>query len=63
MIAQTVLPLKWVIVNDGSTDATEALLNSMLAKYQLDRIGESSGTHGSEILPRKFMHSTPGWRE
>lgn len=33
MIAQTVLPIKWVIVNDGSTDATASLVKRYLAKY------------------------------
>lgn len=31
---QTYLPLKWVIVNDGSTDATETIVSSYLAKYE-----------------------------
>lgn len=32
VIAQTVLPIKWVIVNDGSTDATAAIVSSYLTK-------------------------------
>ena len=32
MIKQTVLPLKWVIVNDGSTDATAHIVSQYLAK-------------------------------
>ena len=31
---QTYLPLKWVIVNDGSTDATETIVSGYLAKYE-----------------------------
>ena len=31
---QTHLPLKWVIVNDGSTDATETVVSGYLAKYK-----------------------------
>jgi glycosyltransferase involved in cell wall biosynthesis len=30
---QTHLPLKWVIVNDGSTDTTQAIVSGYLAKY------------------------------
>jgi len=33
VIHQTVLPLKWVIVNDGSTDATASRIEPYLAKY------------------------------
>ena len=33
MIAQTVPPAKWVIVNDGSTDATAGIVEPYLGKY------------------------------
>ncbi|HVS90353.1 MAG TPA: glycosyltransferase family 2 protein [Candidatus Acidoferrum sp.] len=33
MIHQTIPPVKWVIVNDGSTDATASLVSRYLAKY------------------------------
>jgi biofilm PGA synthesis N-glycosyltransferase PgaC len=33
MVQQTVLPLKWVIVNDGSTDATASIVGKYLPKY------------------------------
>lgn len=33
VIAQSVLPSKWVIVNDGSTDATASIVRQYLAKY------------------------------
>lgn len=33
MIGQTVLPLKWVIVNDGSTDKTSDIVGSYLARH------------------------------
>ena len=32
--AQSVLPLKWVIVNDGSTDATARIVSRHLAKHE-----------------------------
>jgi glycosyltransferase involved in cell wall biosynthesis len=31
--SQTILPTKWVIVNDGSTDATARIVSSYVAKY------------------------------
>ena len=33
MIAQTVLPVRWVIVNDGSSDATAKIVESYLQKH------------------------------
>jgi biofilm PGA synthesis N-glycosyltransferase PgaC len=33
MINQTQLPLKWVIVNDGSTDSTASIISRYLPKY------------------------------
>ena len=33
MINQTHLPLKWVIVNDGSTDSTASIINRYIPKY------------------------------
>lgn len=33
MINQTHLPLKWVIVNDGSTDSTASIISRYLSKY------------------------------
>jgi glycosyltransferase involved in cell wall biosynthesis len=33
VVAQTVLPLKWVIVSDGSTDGTDDIVKRYLAEY------------------------------
>src|ERR1700691_2440170 len=33
VVAQTILPLKWVIVNDGSTDATGEIMAKYAAQY------------------------------
>lgn len=39
MVAQTVPPLKWVIVNDGSTDGTAAIIDRYRTKYDwIERI-------------------------
>ena len=33
VVAQTILPLRWVIVSDGSTDQTEAIIAKYCARY------------------------------
>jgi biofilm PGA synthesis N-glycosyltransferase PgaC len=33
VVAQTILPLKWVIVSDGSTDGTDEIARTFVAKY------------------------------
>src|SRR4030095_11906351 len=33
VVSQTVLPAKWVIVNDGSTDSTASIVAGYLAEY------------------------------
>ncbi len=33
MVAQTVLPAQWIIVSDGSTDGTDAIVEKYAAKY------------------------------
>src|SRR5436189_4999250 len=39
MVAQTVRPLKWVIVNDGSTDSTPAIIDRYTAAHEwIDRL-------------------------
>ena len=34
MLAQTVLPIKWVIVSDGSTDGTDAIVRTYADEHQ-----------------------------
>jgi len=46
--AQTVLPLKWVIVSDGSTDGTDDIVSNYLASYpwvELIRLPERHERH------------------
>src|SRR5438046_6341062 len=43
VIRQTVLPAKWVIVDDGSTDATARIVGQYVAKYDwIEMIGMPS---------------------
>lgn len=48
VISQTVLPLKWVIVSDGSTDGTDEIVKSYTARYlwmELVRMPEREERH------------------
>jgi len=48
MVAQTLPPLKWVIVSDGSTDGTDAIIAKWLLTYpwiELLRMPERSDRH------------------
>ena len=48
VINQTVLPLKWIIVNDGSTDGTEKIIKKYAEKYpwiELESLPESNDRH------------------
>ncbi len=47
VIGQTVLPLKWVIVSDGSTDGTDEIVKKYAAEHpwiELVRMPERAGT-------------------
>ena len=45
MIAQTVLPLRWVIVSDGSTDRTDEIVR-LCGETSVDRTGSNAGASG-----------------
>src|SRR5919109_2529015 len=48
VVAQTVRPLKWVIVSDGSTDGTDGIVGTYVAKHpwiELLRMPERSERH------------------
>lgn len=53
VINQTVLPLKWVIVDDGSTDSTAKIVKNYAEKYNfirlLQREKENSRNFGSKV--------------
>lgn len=34
MVAQTVLPLKWIVVSDGSTDGTDDIVNEYVSRHK-----------------------------
>ena len=58
MISQTVLPSKWVIVNDGSTDATASIVGQYLAKYDWIEL-VNLPTHRDRTFAAKSMRSMP----
>ena len=48
VVAQTVLPIKWIIVSDGSTDGTDDIVREYLADYpwiELIRMPERRERH------------------
>src|SRR3954466_572796 len=50
VVNQTILPAMWVIVSDGSTDATDAIIESYAEKYpfiRLERITEAHARNWS----------------
>jgi len=48
IISQTVLPRKWIVINDGSTDGTDRIIKQYMEKYHwisLCRMPEHPGRH------------------
>ncbi len=58
IIAQTMLPKKWVIVSDGSIDRTEEIVEQYAAKYDfiklLCRSGDQQRNFGSKVRAFNF---------
>ena len=46
VVAQTVRPVKWVIVNDGSTDGTEDIVKKYSVIQSVDRIDSDARAPG-----------------
>ncbi|HET7104299.1 MAG TPA: glycosyltransferase family A protein [Terracidiphilus sp.] len=62
VISQTVLPLKWVIVSDGSTDGTDEIVLKYAGQYQwitLHRMPERRERH----FAGKVYAFNAGWQE
>jgi glycosyltransferase involved in cell wall biosynthesis len=60
MVAQTVLPMRWVIVSDGSTDETDAVVQKYSADYpwiELVRMPERAQRH----FAGKVLAFNAGW--
>lgn len=61
VISQIVLPKKWVIVSDGSTDRTEEIVNNYAAKYNFIDLVKTSGdperNFGSKAKAVNFGYS------
>lgn len=53
VVAQTILPLKWVIVSDGSTDQTDAIVDRYSKDYEFiwlkRRSGDQERNFGSKV--------------
>ena len=58
MIRQTVLPMKWVIVDDGSTDKTRRNRRRYLRTMSLDGNGADASTAGSQFRRQRSKLST-----
>jgi len=65
VIKQTILPAKWVIVNDGSTDATSSIVRPYLGLY-LSTTGSDAKIAPDDFAYRRHRSSAPGasksWR-
>jgi glycosyltransferase involved in cell wall biosynthesis len=63
VVAQTIRPLRWVIVSDGSTDGTDEIVNTYAAKHlwiELLRMPERQERHfAGKVLA--FSGATPEW--
>lgn len=62
VIAQTILPLEWVIVSDGSTDKTDEIVESYCAKFEFIKLRRRSGekirSFGSKAKAVMFAYNT-----
>ena len=61
VIAQTVLPKRWMIVSDGSTDGTDEIVEKYVRSVQLDRTLRLPVRRRSSLC-RKVKRSTQGMK-
>src|SRR6266478_7121974 len=52
VIRQTILPVKWVIVSDGSTDGTDGCGAEVRRRARLDRTGEKPARKGRHFAAK-----------
>ena len=62
VINQTALPLKWIIVSDGSTDGTDEIVKSYSLRFDFIKLMRSSGekvrSFGSKAKAVMFAYNT-----
>ena len=62
VVSQTVLPLRWVIVSDGSTDRTEEIAEAYCREHEWIRLLPLRG-HGARDFAAKVEAFNAGYRE
>jgi dolichol-phosphate mannosyltransferase len=53
MLLREQIPYEIVVVDDGSTDQTPALVRSVTERYPGVRLVSNTGTHGFGLLPAR----------
>jgi biofilm PGA synthesis N-glycosyltransferase PgaC len=62
VISQTLLPLKWIIVSDASTDQTEAIVHSYLRDWPFIELRRMETAHGGHSFASKVFAFDEGVR-
>ncbi len=61
VIRQTVQPRKWVIVDDGSTDATPDIVTELARQYQFIELIRSDQAHGRRTFASQVFAAAQGF--